>query len=273
MVDMVKPGMSAMYGSDASRGSARHIAFGLQIRMGNTHFYCTHCPDPNGNYVISINTSNMRDPKHVDFRINLDDVLPNRGSRKKYAASDPFQCAVFAKHVNDMYIEYFLGWSLEFKGPKKEGGVMGLLRYFHQSAETQENSVLHFHGCGGVYGLPRTSAEMTAALQDSEFVKRYSAYVDSIASPVPFLADSGPSLNACPVANAVGFWNHCPFQAKRFVDVSRDNRQRILLNVLRVALGSSTQMFCFCESMLMQNQKKFLRKTTWLTSISATQRN
>jgi len=131
MIDMVKPGMSAMYGSDASRNSARHVAFGFSIRMGNPHVFFTHSPDPYGNYIISINTSNMRDLTHVDMKINLDEVMPSRNWRKKFSNSDPFQCAVYAKQVNDVFIEHFLGWSIELHGPKKEGGALGLMEWLH----------------------------------------------------------------------------------------------------------------------------------------------
>ena len=131
MIDMVKPGMSAMYGSDASRNSARHVAFGFTIRMGNPHVFVTHSPDPYGNYIISINTSNMRDLSHVDMKINLDELMPNREKRKTFSNSDPFQCAVYAKQVNDVFIEHFLGWSIELHGPKKEGGALGLMEWLH----------------------------------------------------------------------------------------------------------------------------------------------
>ena len=99
MVNMVKPGMSAMYGSDASRSSARQVAFGFTIRMSNPHFMATHSPDPYGNYILSINTSNMSDPTHVDYTISLNDILPSRRSRKKHANSDPFQCAITLGNV------------------------------------------------------------------------------------------------------------------------------------------------------------------------------
>jgi hypothetical protein len=132
MIDMIKPGMAAMYGSDASRKSALHIAFGFNIRFSNPHFFYTISPDPYSNYVVSINTSNMSDPSHVDLTFAVDEVLPNRRMRKKHSNSDPFLCAVFAKAVNEAFIEYFLGWSLEFKGPKKEGGALGLVSNFHQ---------------------------------------------------------------------------------------------------------------------------------------------
>ena len=132
MIDMIKPGMAAMYGSDASRKSALHIAFGFNIRFSNPHFFYTISPDPYSNYVVSINTSNMSDPSHVDLTFAVDEGLPNRRMRKKYSNSDPFLCAMFAKAVNEAFIEYFLGWSLEFKGPKKEGGALGLVSNFHQ---------------------------------------------------------------------------------------------------------------------------------------------
>ena len=131
MIDMVKPGMSAMYGSDASRNSARNVAFAFTKRMGNPHVFFTQSPDPYGNYIITINTSDMRDPKHVDIAIDLDEILPSRRWRKKFSNSDPFLCAVYAKQVNDVFIEYFLGWSIELCGPKKEGGALGLSEWLH----------------------------------------------------------------------------------------------------------------------------------------------
>jgi hypothetical protein len=132
MIDVIRPGMSAMYGSDESRKSALHIAFGFNIRFSNPHFFYTISPDPYSNYVVSINTSNMKDPSHVDVRFDINDVLPCRQSRKKFSNSDPFQCALYAKAVNEAFIEHFLGWSLEFKGPEKEGGALGLVSHFHQ---------------------------------------------------------------------------------------------------------------------------------------------
>ena len=132
MIDIIRPGMSAMYGSDASRKSALHIAFGFNIRMGNPHVFYTISPDPYGNYIVSINTSNMSDPSHVDSRYNINASLPSRSSRKKFSNSDPFECARYAKAVNEAFIEHFLGWSLALKGPKKEGGAFGLVGYFHQ---------------------------------------------------------------------------------------------------------------------------------------------
>ena len=126
--------MAAMYGSDASRKAALHIAFGFNIRMSNPHFFYTISPDPYGNYIVSINTSNMSDPSHVDVSFGIDEALPkpSRATRKQHVNSDPFQCALYAKAVNEAFIEYFLGWSLEFKGPKKEGGALGLVSHFHQ---------------------------------------------------------------------------------------------------------------------------------------------
>jgi len=136
MIDMVRPGMSAMYGSDASRNSARNIAFAYTKRMGNPHVFFTQSPDPYGNYIITINTSNMRDPKHVDITIKMDEILPSRRWRKKFSNSDPFLCAVYAKQVNDVFIEWFLGWSIELCGPKKEGGALGLLEWLHIVSST-----------------------------------------------------------------------------------------------------------------------------------------
>ena len=222
MVNMVKPGMSAMYGSDASRSSARQVAFGFTIRMSNPHVMVTHSPDPYGNYILSINTSNMRDPTHVDYTINLNDILPSRRSRKKHANSDPFQCAIYAKAINDAFIEHFLGWSIKFKGPKKEGGVFGLIRWFHESAETQTDGTLHFHLIASVYGLPRTSEQMTAALNDPLFAQRFAEYIDAITPPTPYLADACTHLNACPVEGCVGTLEALPFPGEAFCQRKAD---------------------------------------------------
>jgi len=211
-----------MYGSDASRSSARQVAFGYIIRMGNPHFFATHSPDPYGNYVLSINTSNMRDPAHIDFTISLDCILPSRKNRKKHANTDPFQCAVYAKAINDAFIEYFLGWSIEYKGPKKEGGVFGLIRWFHESAETQTDGTLHFHLIGSVYGLPRTSEEMTAALKDPAFAARFASYIDTIAPPIPYLADAVSHLNACPMEGCGGTLEPLQFPGEAFCQRKAD---------------------------------------------------
>ena len=74
----------------------------------------------------------MKDPSHVDISFQIGDLLPSRGKRKEFSNTDPFQCALYAKAVNEAFIEHFLGWSLEFKGPKKEGGALGLVGNFHQ---------------------------------------------------------------------------------------------------------------------------------------------
>ena len=58
MIDVVKPGTSAMYGSDESRGAARNVAFGYCKRLAEGNIFATLSPDTSGTYVISINTNN-----------------------------------------------------------------------------------------------------------------------------------------------------------------------------------------------------------------------
>ena len=216
MISLIKPGMSAMYGSDAERASARNVGFGYAIRMGNPNIFLTHSPDPYGNYILSVNTSNMDDPSHVDFKLAPNAVNPKRKMRKKFANTDPVQCALYAKAVNDAFIAYFLGWCMEKKGPKAEGGVFGLVRWFHQSAETQNDGTLHFHMIASIYGLPNTSEAMTEALQSEEFRAKFTAYIDAITPPEPFLADCTGRVNGCPVANCQGTLKPVPIPGEAF---------------------------------------------------------
>jgi hypothetical protein len=204
MISVIRPGMAAAWGSDASRGSAQHVGLSYQIRIGIGNIFVTHSPDPFSNFILSINTSNMEDPFHVDFQLDLHE-LADRAQRKKHACSDPVQCAIYAKHVHEVFIEDFLGWDLKHKGPKAHGGVFGFIDWFQSAAETQICSNLHFHTIARIVGLPRTSSEFKAMLTDNrEFVNKFVDYIDAITPPVPFLADSGRSLTACPIENCNG---------------------------------------------------------------------
>ena len=217
MVSMLRPGMSSMYGSDASRNSARHMGFGMTIRFGNPHVFYTITPDPAKNYILSINVSKMTDMTHVDIHINLSTLLlPDGNKRKENATSDPFQCAEYAKRVFDAFIEHILGWSIELAGPKKEGGLFGLIAWFHQACETQQDGVLHAHGVASIHGLPRTTAAMTEALSDAAFKQRFTAYIDAITPPAPYLATGTTHPNACPMEGCSGTLEALPFPGEAY---------------------------------------------------------
>ena len=65
-------------------------------------------------------------------------------------------------------------------------------------------------------GLPRTSEAMTEALNDPIFVETFSAFIDSVTPPVPYLADSGTHPNSCPMENCKGTLEPLPFPAEAF---------------------------------------------------------
>jgi hypothetical protein len=91
-----------------------------------------------------------------------------------------------------------------------------------QGAETQMDGTLHFHGIAGIVGLPKTTATMTEALRDPAFVDRFTAYIDAISPPTPYLADSGPFKNSCPMEDCPGTLKALPFPGEAYCKRQRD---------------------------------------------------
>ena len=57
---------------------------------------------------------------------------------------------------------------------------------------------------------------MTEALEDPLFVDKFSAYIDSVTPPVPFLAESSPTPSMCPMPNCTGTLEPLPFPCEAF---------------------------------------------------------
>jgi hypothetical protein len=200
-MQQIKPGMASMYGSDASRASARNVGFGLSSRMGDGNIFATISPDNAGSYIIGINTSDINDPLRIDVSLPIGNILPNRNERKKYAATDPFQSALYGKRVNDVFIEVFLGWDLELKSAKKTGGALGFVEWFQCATEAQQCSDLHWHYIIKVAGIPKTTADLHAKLKEAQFLENFIAYVEGITPPHPPLTDIS---NLCPKTDCKG---------------------------------------------------------------------
>jgi hypothetical protein len=196
IVHDIKPGMSNMFGSDESRAAGRQVCFGMAIRICDPLVFITHSPDCGGTLVICINTNSME-----PFTVELPNILPNRSERKKIAALDPFQSAMYAHRVNQAFIEYFVGWDTKFHGPKREGGALGVAKWWSGAGEPQSFGDIHFHYVLALHGFPPTGDELRRRLSDPEFLAKFIEFVDSIAPPHPPLADAS---NACPVAGCAG---------------------------------------------------------------------
>jgi hypothetical protein len=196
IVHDIKPGMANMFGSDESRAAGRQVVFGMAIRISDPLVFITHSPDCGGTLVICINTNSME-----PFTVELPNILPNRSERKKIAALDPFQSAMYAHRVNEAFIEYFVGWDTKFHGPKREGGALGVAKWWSGAGEPQSFGDIHFHYVLALHGFPPTGDELRRRLSDPEFLAKFIEFVDSIAPPHPPLADAS---NACPVAGCSG---------------------------------------------------------------------
>lgn len=196
LIQDIKPGMANMFGSDESRAAARQVCNAFTIRMRDPILFITHSPDCGGTLVIAINTNNME-----PFTVAIPNVLPNRSERKQIAAKDAYQSAMYAHRVKQAFIEVFLGWVQTLKGPKREGGALGAVKWFSGAGEPQSMGDIHFHFVVALCGFPPTSAELRNRLGDPGFFDKFTAFVDSIAPPHPPLADP---TNACPQAGCAG---------------------------------------------------------------------
>ena len=123
IIKHIKPGMRAMNCSDESRGRGRNLAFALSKRLGNFNVFATLSPDTAGTYTIGINTFNITE---TGCKLQLPNILPNRAQRKRFAASDPFQSALYANRLNEVFIDVILGWDQILKGPKKREAYLAL---------------------------------------------------------------------------------------------------------------------------------------------------
>ena len=172
----IRPGLSAMPGTDENRGSARHVAMGFCRRFGDFNLFITISPFTGGTHVISFNSTKLEDRRHVDFEIQLKSV----GERKRTAGENPYQSAMYASRIVDAFVEYFLGWDSNLKAPKKfisEDGIisseaMGVVESFCSAAENQKNGDIHFHFVVRIRGFPRTANELEELLHDKDFKKR-----------------------------------------------------------------------------------------------------
>lgn len=164
----IKSGLNAVHGSDESRGKARHLAFGLQRRLAVANFFVTISPATDSTYVISINSGTLKE----EDVITINFLLPNRTELRCVANQNPYQMAVYAKRVFDVFIQHFLGWDFEFRRPRKEGGALGYLRWLMGSAESQMCTDNHGHFVGAIYGFPRTSKQLTQDLLSPELRRR-----------------------------------------------------------------------------------------------------
>ena len=200
IIKHIKPGMRAMNCSDESRGRVRNLAFALSKRLGNFNVFATLSPDTAGTYTIGINTFNITE---TGCKLQLPNILPNRAQRKRFAASDPFQSALYAKRLNEVFIDVILGWDQILKGPKKEGGLFGLIRGYIYGAETQQSGDVHFHYVISIVGFPKTSIQMTELLKSPEFSKKLMNYIEKVISiHVPFMPEN--ETNSCPQPSCNG---------------------------------------------------------------------
>ena len=160
--------MSAMIGTDESRGAARHIGFGYQLRICIANLFITFSPDSAGTYFICI----------YAHKISVDNIiqqinLPTRNERKQVAGRNAVLQAVYAKRILDIFIEEFLGWDLKRAEPRKGGGAFGVLDWFNGAAEVQKCQDIHFHIMAGVRGWPRTTAEFREFVKSEANQKKY----------------------------------------------------------------------------------------------------
>ncbi|KAJ3062276.1 Alpha-1,3-mannosyltransferase-like protein [Podochytrium sp. JEL0797] len=198
---LVLPGLRAFAGSDESRSSELHRAFGIQKRLGTATFFTTISPATAFSWVVAINcrlvngehcelkftlgeedlviTTNVDSlPKQADLA-NKDalrglqpDGLPDKNIRGLAASLNPHESAEYARRVVDVFMEHFLGWDFTYRAPKRGGGMIGVARWFKMSPETQKMGDVHFHFVGSLFGMPRTSEEFRQKLQSSEWAQR-----------------------------------------------------------------------------------------------------
>jgi len=86
------------------------------------------------------------------------------------------------------------------------------------------DGTLHFHGIGGIVGMPKTTAAMTEALRDPAFLDKFASYIDAVSQPAPFLADSGPFVNACPMDGCPGTLEPVPFPGEAYCMRRREQK-------------------------------------------------
>jgi len=180
---LIRPGLSATYGSDESRGRARQIAFGFQKRISVANLFITISPDTASTFTILINNGNLT----VDYKAtgelkfffvkasesaNVKHVpttsLPNREQRKKIIGENPYLSAQYALRIFQVYIEKFLGWDTKRRRSTLEGGAFGMLRWFSAAGEAQKGADNHFHMICGVVGFPKTTAAFYSIMEEDD---------------------------------------------------------------------------------------------------------
>ncbi|KAJ3072408.1 hypothetical protein HDU98_003690 [Podochytrium sp. JEL0797] len=184
---LVMPGLRAYAGSDESRSAGLHRAFGIQKRLGSANFFTTISPATSRSWVVAINCD-LVNGEHCQLKFELggnDMVLPNAAERSLAAGRNPYESAVYARGVLDVFLEEFLGWDFKYRAPKPGGGMLGAARWINTSVETQKQGDVHFHIVASAYGLPRTSAEFRAKLKDPLWADRFLQFRDGLLSTNP----------------------------------------------------------------------------------------
>ncbi|KAI9325027.1 hypothetical protein BDR26DRAFT_963681 [Obelidium mucronatum] len=160
----VLPGLRAFVGSDESRQSGLHTAFGLQKRLGSPHMFATISPATSRSWAIAINCD-LVNGEHCELKFTVGDewtalVLPNNNARAAAAGDNAYECADYARRILKVFLADFIGWDEKFQAPVRGGGMLGVPRYVTTSAETQKLGDIHFHMIISMHGLPSTSDEI-----------------------------------------------------------------------------------------------------------------
>jgi len=185
--------LAATYGSDESRGAARHIAFAYQKRMSVANVFLTISPDTASNVCILINNGNLE----IEYRLNAGDeletgikfvkaseriqphnwdpsIFPNRDERKIMVGDNPYLSAEYSLRVFNVFVTKFLGWDKERCRSSSEGGALGRLRWYMASAEAQQCADNHFHMVCSIFGFPKTTDDLYNLMEsEPAFEKRY----------------------------------------------------------------------------------------------------
>jgi hypothetical protein len=192
----IKIGAGAYFGSDSQRANARRQALAFLKWMGVPHLFITLTPDPAGTYSIAIKSGKMSE-EAVKAGNRL--LLLNRADRRIIANENPYLQAVNALHVRDVFIKTFLGWNVDAGMPIRNGGYLGVVRWFMGTVEAQKNMDLHFHMVVALNGLPQTGKDLLRKIdQNSVFGDAFYRYLRTIMSPTTKLDDP---TNTCPLVD------------------------------------------------------------------------
>jgi hypothetical protein len=190
----VKIGAGSYFGSDEQRGVARQQALAFLQWMGVPHLFITLTPDPAGTYSIAIKAGKMTEEA---VRAGNRLLHLNRTDRRIVANDNPYLQAQNALHVRDVFIRTFIGWNVEAGMPIRNGGYLGIARWFIGTVEPQKNMDLHFHMVVSINGLPQTGEDVLQKIdENATFAGQFYQYLRTVMSPETKLDDPA---NTCPL--------------------------------------------------------------------------